>query len=435
MKRTLNMATEKTLALLITCGLVVWTLNARAEPAPSDRSSGDASNVLAELAVKRNPSIAAIKSRVRALEQRIRKAGAWLDPKLAVEYSNIPIDSWTLGDHGMSGLQFKLQQTFYFPGKAGLREEVAKGEVRQERLLLEERKVQLRAAVKRAYYSLALIRHLKKVTQNHIKLLDQFIDVVRIKYEVGKVGQHDLLRLTVLRNKLKDDLKSFDRDDRALIATINATLHRAASVSIKTPKRITEAGMRKTLKQLTAEAKQSRPLLRWYLQQARTRRAAAKQAAREGHPDLTAWIGYRVRIEAGPDTGTDFFSVGVSMPIPLSYDSRWGSQKREQKALARAAEEQREAELDRIRGSLGQRIAAWKRAAQESKTYRDKLMPQAHRTLDATFAAYQVDRADFASLFQAEIQLLDFERTIRRAEAKTALSRVEVEALTGKQIR
>jgi outer membrane protein TolC len=123
------------------------------------------------------------------------------------------------------------------------------------------------------------------------------------------------------------------------------------------------------------------------------------------------------------------------VPIPLSYNSRWGSLKRENKARARAAEQQREAELDRIRAGLGERIAAWKRASQEAKTYRKKLMPQAHRTLDATFAAYQVDRADFASLFQAEIQLLDFERTIRRAEAKAALSSVEVEALTGKQIR
>ncbi len=408
---------------------------AGAETAAGDESSGDRSTALAAQAARQNPSIAAIKSRVRALEQRIRAAGAWLDPKVAVEYSNIPIDSWTLGDHGMSGLQLKLQQTFFFPGKVGLRQEVARGEVRQQRLLLEERKVQLRAAVKRAYYSLALVRQLKKVTQDHIKLVDQFIDVVRVKYEVGKVGQHDLLRLQVLRNKLRDDLKGFARDDRALTATINATLHRAVSVPIRTPERIFEPRLHRTIEQLTAAASRSRPLLRWYLEQARTRRAAAKQAAREGYPDLTAWIGYRVRTQAGPDVGTDFFSAGISVPIPLSHDSRWGSQRREQRARARAAEQQREAELDRIRGSLGRRVAAWTRAAQQAQTYRDQLMPQAHRTLDATFAAYQVDRADFASLFQAEIQLLDFERTIRRSEALAALSRVELEALTGRQVR
>lgn len=395
----------------------------------------DRSRSLAEAAVRQNPSIAAIEARVTALGEQARRAGAWRDPVVAVEYSNVPVNSWALGDHPMSGLQLRLQQTFPFPGKTRLRQEVARAEVKEQEHLLEERKVQLRAMVRRAYYSLALSRQLRVVTEGHIKLLGQLIDAVRVKYEVGKVGQHDLLRLTVLKSKLEDDLESFDRDDRALTATINATLHRADSTAVKTPERMTEADVRRTLEQLTAEAKRSRPLLRWYLEQAKTHHVAARQAAREGYPDLTAWIGYRVRTEAGADPGTDFFSAGISVPIPFSYSSRWGSQDREHKARARSAEQQREAELDRIRGGLGERIAAWKRAAQEARTYRDKLMPQAHRTLDSTFAAYQVDRADFASLFQAEIQLLEFERTIRRAEAKAALSRVEVEALTGKQIR
>lgn len=119
------------------------------------------------------------------------------------------------------------------------------------------------------------------------------------------------------------------------------------------------------------------------------------------------------------------------MPLPLSYDRRSGSKKRENELRAAAAEQDRSAELDRIRGELGRAVAAWKRAVQEAKTYRTKLMPQAHKTLDATFAAYQVDRADFASLFQAELQLLNFERTIREAEATAALARVEVDALVG----
>ena len=76
-------------------------------------------------------------------------------------------------------------------------------------------------------------------------------------------------------------------------------------------------------------------------------------------------------------------------------------------------------------------VAEWERAVSEAKTYRKELMPLAKQALDATFAAYQVDRADFASLFQAELELLDFERTIRRAEAQASLLRVEAESLIG----
>ena len=395
-------------------------------------AKGDDSRTLADRAVERNRSVAAIEARIVALREQIRRAGVWQDPMLAVEYSNIPIDGWVLGDHPMSGLQLKLQQTFPFPGKTRLREHVARAEVKEQEWLLEERKVQLRAMVRRAYYRLALTRQLRKVTESHIKLLGQLIDAVRIKYEVGKVGQHDLLRLTVLSDKLKDDLESFDRDDAALTATINATLHRATDLSIKTLDRTTVPSPPASLEALVRAARAKRPRLRLLEQRAETERARVRQAQREKYPDITAWAGYRVRIEAGTDPGADFFALGLSVPLTFFHsDSRWGTVQRAARARAQAAEAERAAELDSVRGELGATLARWRRAEREARVYRNRLMPAAHRTLDATFAAYGVGRADFASLFQAELQLLDFERTIRRAENTAALAEVEVDALVG----
>lgn len=397
-------------------------------------AAGDQAHVLAAAATAANPSIAAAQIRIKALGLRVQQAGAWKDPVAAFEYSNMPIDGPIPGRHAMSGLQLKIQQTFTYPGKIGLRQEVARGQVREEKQRLAELKVQLAAMVRRAYYRLALVRQLRKVTKGHIKLIDQFLDVVRIKYEVGKVGQHDLLRLQLLRNKLKDDLSNFDRDDRALVETINATLRRGARQVIATPDRLTVARPPADAQPLLAEAARRRPLLALYVEQARTRRAAAKRAAREGYPDITAWFGYRIRLEAGADPGTNFVTLGVSVPLPLSYDDRARSSQLEQEALALAAEQQRGAELDAIRAGLGRLLANWRRAHQEAGVYRGKLMPLAHRTLDATFAAYRVGRADFASLFQAEVQLLQFERTIRKAEATAMLSQIDVEALMGRAL-
>jgi len=397
-----------------------------------DAARADGSRALAREAPRQNPSIAALEARITALREQVARAGVWQDPVVAVEYSNVPIDSGVLGDHPMSGLQLKLQQTFPFPGKTRLREEVARAEVKEQEHLLAERKVQLRAMVRRAYYSLALARQLRRVTESHVKLLGQLIDVVRVKYEVGKVGQHDLLRLTVLRDRLEDDLESFDRDDRALTAGINAALHRAAATRIATPARTSVPEPPKRLERLVEAARAGRPRLALLEQQASTERARARQARREKYPDITAWAGYRVRTEAGADPGTDFFLLGLSVPLPFfQNDSRWGGAERAAKARVRAAVAEREAELDTIRGELGAVLARWRRAAREAAVYRTKLMPDAHRTLDATFAAYGVDRADFASLYQAELQLLEFERTIRRAENAAALGQVNAEALVG----
>lgn len=394
----------------------------------------DRARALGDAAVRENRSLKAIEARIDSLKEQVERAGVWPDPQVSVDYSNMPINAWRPGQHPMSGIQLGLKQKFLFPGKTGLREAVAKSRVREAKASLAEREVQLRAMVERAYYQLALVRQLRQVTLDHIKLVSQFLDVVRVKYEVGKAGQQDLLRLQVLENKLRDDLDDFLRDDRALTAEINSALHRSTKIELSTPKQLSALAAPKRVEDLLLIAAKHRPLLRELSQRAKTRRLAAKQMAREGYPDLTAWAGYRIRLASGDDPGTDFVGFGISVPIPIWYQRRWGSARRSKAALAKSAERRREAELDRIRGELGQTVAAWQRAAKQARVYRGKLMPLAHRALDATFAAYQVDRADFAALFQAELQLLAFERTIRRSESATYVHRVHAESLIGERL-
>ena len=84
-----------------------------------------------------------------------------------------------------------------------------------------------------------------------------------------------------------------------------------------------------------------------------------------------------------------------------------------------------------MRSLLGGIVADWKRSAQKARTYRDELIPQSRLSLDATFASYRVGRADFASLFQAEVELLNFERTTRTAATDAAEARVSAEEIVG----
>jgi len=300
---------------------------------------------------------------------------------------------------------------------------------------LAERKVQLRAMVKRAYLKLALVRQLHAVTARHITLLDQLIEAVRVKYEVGKVGQHQLLRLQVLRDRLTDDLGNFKRDDQALAVSINAVLRREASTAIKTPGRLITSAPPADTEALVSQAAAHRPALKRHAARAAASLAMARRAVREGYPDISAWFAYTIRTEAGMDPGTNFVTLGVAVPLPVFSDEKWDSKAEEARLRARQAELTRDAELDRLRGALGRAVARWARAREQSNSYRDKLIPGAQKTLDATITAYRVDRADFAGLFQVELQLLAFERTTRRAEAAAALARVDVEALVGRRIK
>ncbi len=412
------------------CATALLLLSAQSFAAEEDQA-----DALGDEAVRVNPSLQALGDRVGALEQKVRQARVWLDPTFSAEYSNMPIDDPTPGQHPMSGIQLMLRQTFYWPGKIGAREDEARGRVIQEQLSLAEKAVQLRAIVRRAYYRLALTRQLRDVTRQHVKLVSDFIDVVRVKVETGVGAQHELLRLHVLVDQLKDDLKTFDRDEASLTAAINATLHRAIDVEVPTPEQTVVQEPTTDAATLAQQAERDRPLFKRFAAEAETYRSAARRASREGYPDITIFGGYRVRTQAGTDPGKDFVSLGVSLPLPLFYDGRWGSEARQNEKLAEATTQECAAALDRMRGDLGGIVADWKRSAQKARTYRKELIPEARMSLDATFASYRVGRADFASLFQAELDLLNFERTTLMAATDSAEARVAAEEIVGDGVK
>ena len=285
--------------------------------------------------------------------------------------------------------------------------------------------------MKRAYYRLALTRQLRDVTRENVQLARDFVDVVRGRVETGTAAQHELLRLRVLVGRLEDDLRSFDRDEVSLTAGINATLHRGIDVPVPTPARTAVEEPTEDATTFSQRAEKERPLLRRYSAVHDTYLASARRARREGYPDVTLWAGYRVRTQAGADPGRDFVSFGVSVPLPLSYDRRSRSESRHDERMAAAALQDRAAALDGIRGDLGRVVADWRRAVQEARTYRKELIPEARMSLDSVYASYRVGRADFASLFQAELELLNFERTARTAETAAAQARVDAEAMVG----
>lgn len=405
----------------------------RAASAPSDAPSVTDPKALVRQVLSANPELKALEAQIEALQQGIPQASVWKDPMAGVEYSNMPLTSPWLGHSPMSGIQFRAEQTFPAPGKIQARVDVAKARVDVGEDALVERRDQLAGLVQDTYWQLALTRQLKKVTEDHIGLVNQLIDVVRVSYEVGRASQHDLLNLEVLRDELKDQLGDFDRTARSLLASLNATLHRPAGTPIGTPDETPLPEPEAELDALVKAAEANRGLLAQYAAEAHVQALAADRAEVEKRPDVTAWLGYRIRgAVPGGDPGEDQITAGVSIPLPWFWnDERWGAKAQEHRARRSESLSRRAAALDDIRGKIESTLAVWNRAHQKALRYGKKLVPEAHRTLDATLAAYRVGRADFSTLYQAELVLLDFERTIRTARSDAARAAVNVETLTG----
>src|SRR5262245_20203429 len=114
---------------------VLWMLGLLALAAPAAaRDSAPASELpLAALlreALARNPEVLQAEARVRMLRARVPQQGALPDPTLASGVINegraVPFE--TLGEKDFSEVYVGMSQEIPFPGKRGLREDVARSE-------------------------------------------------------------------------------------------------------------------------------------------------------------------------------------------------------------------------------------------------------------------------------------------------------------------
>jgi hypothetical protein len=270
------------------------------------------------------------------------------------------------------------------------------------------------------------------VTSRHIARTEELLEAVRARYETGAAGQHQLLRLGVLRDRLRDDLGNFARTDRVLSASLARALSRDAERSFSTPTELDPEPVSGTVSEWLALARQERPELKRLEGSVRTAEAAAELARVDGRPGVTVWMKYRMRLIDTPlDDGTDQISAGFSVPIPWGSARRSRAERAAQLQVARAGRSRLAAELDRIESDLTAIHARWTRAFEQAVEYRDNLTRDARATLETSLSDYTVDRADFATLFEAQVALLDLERTLLTSTAETRIQAAAADAAMG----
>lgn len=399
-----------------------------AEPA----TGAEGPEALAREALAANPGLEALAARSAELAALASATGTWADPVLAIEYLNAPVDSLSLNDHPMSALQLRLRQAIKPRGWSRLREAVAESRTRTSEHALAEARGQLRRDVNVLFWKLTLSRLLENVTRAHVDRTEDLLNAVRARYETGAAGQHQVLRLRVLRDRLRDDLQDFSRAKRELSAALRRSLAREPGASFSTPESVEPRPVAGRALDWLVLARQQRPELKRVEESIRTAEAGADLARIKGRPDVTLWVAYRARqIDTALDDGTEQVSAGVSVPIP------WGSSQRSRAERSAKLQESRRqrallaAELDQIEAELTTIHARWTRAFEQASVYRDRLTPDARTALESSFTDYRVGRADFSALYEAEVDLLELERTLHSATVQTHIQAAEAGAIIG----
>ena len=361
-------------------------------------------------ALKNNPRIEAATQRALAAEKAIPQAGALPDPQLTLGLMNLPVNSFAFDQEPMTGKLVSLMQMFPFPGKLSLASDMAEYESSAVMYQQDEVRSQVIQMVKKAYYDLYAIDRAGETVDKNRALMEQLVQVAEAKYATGSGLQQDVLRAQVELSKLEDDLVMWEQKRRAGISRMNALLNRPPG----SPFEVTIQGLalpEGPPPQFSPnEVEGRRPLLKAWAEKMKKAQAAVDLARRDYWPNFSLGASYSQRDNlANGMIMHDFFSVAVSLNIPLFFKSKQGAKVAE-KELIRASVA---AEYNNVKAGILAEIESLKadleRNRKRVELYQGGILLQAQQSLESALAGYQVGKVDFLTLISNWMMVENYE--------------------------
>jgi outer membrane protein TolC len=251
------------------------------------------------------------------------------------------------------------------------------------------------------------------------------------KYEIGKSAQSDILRMTLMKEKLLDDLEDFEQKEIAIQAAINSIVNRDLNIYIDTEKLNPNLDLNFNYDKVLDSVIQNRPLLKKITETSKMKRLSFQSAQRERMPDLTIWAGYRFRQDIGEMENVDFASVGFSFPIPLDLKGRTKAKMNNAKFMELAVNETYENVVNKISEMLLMTTSGADRQKNKITNYTNNMIPNAEKVFISELKSYENGRANFADLYNAQLQLIQFEKILIKSKYKFKMYEITIETLIG----
>lgn len=347
-------------------------------------------------ALEHNPDLAKSKALVEADRERIPQAKALADPSLSVGLQNDGFKKLQIGEMETSWYQVMLTQPLPWPGKRGLRGEIAGIGADLTTLTVERTRLSLQADVKRAYYGLLLVRGQLRLLQDQATFLEQAQAITQARYEVGQGSQADLLRAQLERNRLNQTRLSLQAEEQVLLATLNRLRGQTEEAPIATTATLESLQVQGASSEtILATAESQSPELKSARLGIRQAEKSLDLAKLDRRPDFAVNAGVMPRGALEP-----MWQVGFAISLPV-----WSKQKQQRAVVEQEWRRKSQgSEAVSVKNLLTQRIR--ERSAQMTGTlanlriYREGLLVQSEASFQATLAQYEAGRAPFLSVLE-----------------------------------
>ena len=375
---------------------------------------------LVQQALDKNPDVLAARASVLAARQRPAQARALPDPMLQATYTN---DGWapSLGTMPMTTLALMWSQELPWPGKRGLRGQLAEREADAVEPQLRRTLLSLEAQLRRAYADLLLSRELLGLVAEQENAWREIEGAARARYSVGQGAQQDVLRAQIELTRIEQL-----RTEQALIveirvAELNRLAARSSEAPLDTPARLQLDPFDEKKDVALARALDKSPELRVAAAAIERERVAVAISRKDFKPDFTVQGGYMNRGALDP-----MWQAGASITLPI-YKKRRESALAEAEARLRAAEQQLESIRLQLRFRTEERLAQLRSAESLVTLYEKGIVPQDQMSVEAAIASYQAGKLPFLTVLEALVTLYGDRTTQLQLVAAHAKTRASVE--------
>ncbi|HXV14111.1 MAG TPA: TolC family protein [Candidatus Krumholzibacteria bacterium] len=405
--------------------LIVWILFAFAAVSPAAAFAADAgtaapSTLEEYLAIARanNASVASIVAGARASRERVGVAKGYPDPRLLYGYYVSP-------DVLEGRQEIILQQEIPFPGKRGLRGEIASREASMAERMSDAMVLEVDFEVKMAFYQYLGLTEIARVLGNEADLLRRMRDVAKVRYESGSAEQQDVLKVELTLSRLADETTINRRDIATTRARLNELIGRDAASPLPDPKWSSPDVSMIDRAALSDSALVHRPEIDGARQEMAAAEATRRLAKREFIPDFMLGVNYE--FGAGEDDWWELMA-GINLPI---WIGKRRAMVREAEAMQKSAEYRMREETLRTLSEVEAATVRARAARERLERFENAILPQAEAAFASSEASYRTGRVDFLDYLDSERMLLEMRRDYAMVRADFGMQLAALERAVG----
>lgn len=422
-----NRVRREVLALFAGVVIVAALFGSPAQVSAADETVLDLQAFINE-ALANNHDVLTAETKWKAATYRIGQAKSLPDPMVMVGYQNEGWDRYTYGEMQGAQWMYALSQMFPFPGKRGLKGDMAARDSESSEAMYRAQRLRTVASVKELYYDLFLAYKNIDILGGTSALFSRIEDAALARYSSGMATQQEVLMAQTEKYMLLEKETMLRQKVRSLEAMLNAAAGRDAIVPLGRPAELSPTPFNHSLEELQETAGRQSPEIDSRGRMADAARARVSMAEKEFFPDVT--VAASVFTRTGPFE--DMWSVTATFNIPLYFGAKQQAVA-EARSLSTGARHDLVAARVMISSGVKDNYSMLTAAEKLMELYKSGLIPKTDQDFKLALSGYVSGKVEAITVINRLKALLDFETLYwgQLVTREKAIARLE--ALTGAQ--